>query len=271
MARKESQRAENSTRAEIETLKKATEKQQLNDQRAKQKVLALQEAIKQTISATADIEAQASSLEADLPRLRQEEAVLELEHSKLTETATQKEAEIEQTIRTDKKKVADLQVELTSATNRLDKLTAKRDKLVNETIPDFEQQLEQIRKEIEEAEAERDHLAKLSLPEEAMMPSGFRNATRPVQGPWQGPRLSGGGQFPPNSHTTPYPPINANAPPFYPRQPGIMYRPTQAAARPINEFQPFNPQMPLPEGSHGVLFQPFAAPPAMNRTSKDSH
>ncbi|PVG00794.1 hypothetical protein CPB86DRAFT_871643 [Serendipita vermifera] len=271
MARKESQRAENSTRAEIEALKKATEKQQLNDQRAKQKVLALQEAIKQTIQATADLETQASSLQADLPRLRQEEAVLDLEHSKLTETATQKDAEIEQTIRIDKKKIADLQAELTSTTNRLDKLAAKRDKLANETIPDFEQQLEQVRKEIEEAEAERDHLAKVSFPEEAIAPSGFRNAARPSQGPWPGPRLSGGGQFPPNSHATPYPPINANAPPFYPRQPGMLYRPAQAPARPINEFQPFNPPMPMTEGSHGALFQAFAAPPAMNRTSKDSH
>lgn len=179
MARKESQRVENSVRAEIEALKKSAEKQSIPDQRARQRVLALQEAVKQTQSATADLEAQTSQIQEEVPRLRQEEAAVAAEHGALREIANKKNAEVENAIRVDKKRMSELQSEVTTLSNRIDKLTTKRDKLANDTVPDLERQLAEIRKEIEAVEAEKEQLARFQISEESMpSPTGYRNPLR---------------------------------------------------------------------------------------------
>jgi hypothetical protein len=155
LARRESQRSDAVLRAEIEAIKRTAEKQSVADQRAKQKVLALQEAVKQTNAATSELEAEARAVEGDLPRVRQEEAVVEVEYATVRETADKKEAEAEEALRADKKRVSDAQAELASVTNRLEKLEAKKGKLEVETLPELEQQLAEIRQQIEVLEASR--------------------------------------------------------------------------------------------------------------------
>ena len=149
LARRESQRSDAAIRAEIETIKRTAEKQSVADQRGKQKVLALQEAVKQTIAATGELEAEARAVEGDLPRVRQEEAVVEVECATVRETADKKETEAEEAIRADKKRISDAQAELVSVTNKLEKLQAKKGKLEAETLPELEQQLTEIRQQIE--------------------------------------------------------------------------------------------------------------------------
>lgn len=155
LARRESQRSDAAIRAEIEAIKRTAEKQSVADQRAKQKVLALQEAAKQTIAATGELEAEARAVEGDLPRVRQEEAVVEVEFATVRESADKKEAEAEEALRADKKRISDAQTELASVTNRLEKLQAKKGKLEAEMLPELEQQLTDIRQQIEALEASR--------------------------------------------------------------------------------------------------------------------
>jgi chromosome segregation ATPase len=152
LARRESQRSDAAIRAEIEAIKRTAEKQSVADQRAKQKVLALQETVKQTIAATGELEADARAVEGDLPRVRQEEAVVEVEFATVRETADKKEAEAEEALRVDKKRISDAQAELASVNNRLEKLQAKKGKLEVETLPELEQQLAEIRQQIEALE-----------------------------------------------------------------------------------------------------------------------
>lgn len=155
LARRESQRSDAAIRAEIEAIKRTAEKQSVADQRAKQKVLALQEAVKQTIAATGELEAESRAVEGDLPRVRQEEAVVEVEFATVRESADKKEAEAEEALRADKKRISDAQAELASVTNRLEKLQAKKGKLEAEMLPELEQQLTEVRQLIEALETSR--------------------------------------------------------------------------------------------------------------------
>jgi hypothetical protein len=285
MARKESQRAENATRAEIEALKKAAEKQLANDQRAKQKILALQQAIKQTLSASVDLEQQAKDLEGTLPALREEERLIEEEHANVQGISREKEAEVDQSIRADKKRISDLQSELSTMSNRVDKLSAKKDKLANETIPDLEQQLADMRREMEEAEAEKEQLSRMPFGEDPLAAlAAFRSARQMTimrqgmnigmgrNGPNPGPFV--GAAPGPGLGTGSFSAINAGAPPFYPRQqPSGLVHPGRVPIVPrvMNDFRPFDtviPQVPQGEAGSGLSFGSFV--PRMNRSSGGS-
>lgn len=292
MARKESQRAENATRAEIEALKRAAEKQSVNDQRSKQKILALQEAVKQTLSASVDLEQQAKDLEETLPGLRKEERVVEDEHASVQDISKEKEAEVDQSIRADKKRMSELQSELSTLSNRVDKLAVKKDKLANETIPDLEQQLKDVRKEIEEAEAEKERLSQMAFIGDPIAALADLRAGRPITAMRQGipPPAGWNGPGPgPNTGPTPFvgPPagtfstINAGAAPFYPRQPPTgPVRPIRGPIIPrvMNDFRPFDsviPQVPQmaqqvqgDATNQGIPYGNFV--PRMNRSSGSS-
>ncbi|KAG8749598.1 hypothetical protein FRC14_001230 [Serendipita sp. 396] len=277
LARKESQRAENAARGEIEVLKRAADKQSVADQRAKQKVLALQEAVKQTISATADIEDQASTLQGELPLLQTDQQTIEEEHASVQEMLAQKEAEMDQAIRADKKRIADLQSDLSTLSNRVEKLTSKKEKLATETIPDLEKQLADVRREIEEVQQENERLSKATQSDGSIPPVfDFHNSnrrdsvTRSPQAPKRnsGPPLAN--PLPPN-----FGPINATAPPFYPtRQPVVMPRGLQQLQQ-VNprvpaDFRPFEVGIPATADTStgGMPFSSFSQP--INRPSKDS-
>ncbi|KAI9069885.1 hypothetical protein FKP32DRAFT_1550642, partial [Trametes sanguinea] len=77
--RKDSQKADAALRSEIDTLKRASERYAAGESRARQKILALQEAVKQTLAAAQDIEALIKSIEAELPGLEQRRAEVEKE------------------------------------------------------------------------------------------------------------------------------------------------------------------------------------------------
>lgn len=148
-ARKDSQKADASVRQEIDTLKKAAEKSAATETRGKQRVLALQETVKQTLAAAKEAEALVAEIEASLPALREKEQEAEELHAIAVKEEEESRASADEIVRADKKRVGELQSELTSASNRLDRLTAKRDKLTNETIPDLEEQLSKLIREVE--------------------------------------------------------------------------------------------------------------------------
>ncbi|KAF9652348.1 hypothetical protein BDM02DRAFT_3075890, partial [Thelephora ganbajun] len=77
--RRDAQRADAAIRADIETLKRASDKFASVEHRARQKVLALQEVVKQTLGAAADIGTTVTDIEASLPTLCKQQAEAENE------------------------------------------------------------------------------------------------------------------------------------------------------------------------------------------------
>lgn len=151
-ARREAQKADASLRSEIEILKRASEKHANSEHRSKQKVLALQESVKQTLAAAQETETRAAEVEVLLPQLRARAKTMEAEHGKVQKAARKSHDKMEEALRADKKRTGDLQGELTVLTNRLEKLKGKKEKLTVDSIPELEQQLAALGKEIEEVE-----------------------------------------------------------------------------------------------------------------------
>lgn len=264
MARKESQRSENAVRAEIETLKKAAEKQAVADQRAKQKVLALQEAIKQTHSAALDIESQTRALQDELPGITQEVSLVEEDYNTVSETSEKKEAETDLALKADKKRVAEAQAELTSVTNRTEKLTLKREKLAHETVPELEHQLAEVRREIDQLEAQKEQFSRIQLavaegvltPHSVFSPQAYKHVMRQTNLPRP---TAARPIIPMAPGRSSFPPINASAAPFYPRvQPSIISRNSLPLtnARPANDFRPFD--TPLTHAEPGTAYPSYS-------------
>ncbi|KAG8777200.1 hypothetical protein FRC12_000498 [Ceratobasidium sp. 428] len=155
-ARRDAQRADAALRSEIEALKKAVEKNAAGEQRAKQKILALQEAVKQALAAAVETDNKVKEMERALPGLEMKRVEAEAEHAQASEEAAQSAAETKAALDVDRKKTAEVEGELASLTTRLEKLTAKRDKLAGETVPELEKELAGLHLAIEEAQREKE-------------------------------------------------------------------------------------------------------------------
>ncbi|KAF9028780.1 hypothetical protein BDZ89DRAFT_1065865 [Hymenopellis radicata] len=148
-ARRDAQKADANVRSEIETLKRASEKHAAVEHRAKQKVLALQESVKRAQSSSREIDQQATEIETGMPDLikQREDKEEELKRVKQEAERVQKARETE--AEKERKRIDSLNSELTSMTNRLERLQGKKDKMESSTIPDLEEQLKAIELEIE--------------------------------------------------------------------------------------------------------------------------
>jgi vacuolar-type H+-ATPase subunit D/Vma8 len=144
-ARRDTQRAESSLRAEMDALKRASEKQSATEHRTRQKVLALQEAVKQALAAAQEAEAGGEQAQASIPSTELRLQQVEEEYARDKEEAKQSATEAESSISAAQKRVADLQNELSTLTHRLDRLNGKKERLENETIPELETELNALR------------------------------------------------------------------------------------------------------------------------------
>jgi hypothetical protein len=149
-ARRESQRTESVLKGEIETLRRASEKHASGEHRSRQKVLALQEAVKQASAAAEDIEQMVKDIEETLPGLSERAKEAQALHSKIKEEAEQKCNELDSVINEDRKMMNELQGELTGVCAKLEKVTGKKDKLEKEVVPQLEERLQDLQREIEE-------------------------------------------------------------------------------------------------------------------------
>jgi hypothetical protein len=288
MARRESQRSDAALRAEIEAIKRTAEKQSVADQRAKQKVLALQEAVKQTHAATGELEAEARAVEGDLPRVRQEEAVVEVESATVREAADKKEAEAEETLRGDKKRMSDAQAELASVTNRLEKFQAKKGKLEAETLPDLKQQLAEIQQQIEALETSQwDPIPGSTIPESSLpVGSTLRSSAEPYYPPRYlqlSTTIPPGQRHPPSGVSFPsrlsYPPTGTGAAPRTPTlgtvRGGQAFDPFDLAAAPRALYvqNAHEPLAPLAQAPRTILRRSLSAtegPPVPSRHNSDN-
>ncbi|EUC61076.1 ATP synthase subunit D domain protein [Rhizoctonia solani AG-3 Rhs1AP] len=155
-ARRDAQRADAALRSEIEALKRAVEKNAAGEQRAKQKILALQEAVKQALAAAVDADNEVKELERALPGLEAQRAEAEKDHARASEAAERSAADTKAALDVDRKRTAEVEAELAALTAKVEKMTAKRDKLATENIPELERELSSIRAEIEEIEKEKE-------------------------------------------------------------------------------------------------------------------
>ncbi|KAH9849617.1 hypothetical protein C2E23DRAFT_354830 [Lenzites betulinus] len=153
-ARKESQKADAALRSEIDTLKRASDRYAAGETRAKQKILALQEAVKQTLAAACEIEALVKDIEASLPGLEDQRAEVEKEWVKVKEDAKRTHARREEAAQKEKARAEASQAELSFLVSKLDKLNGKREKLEGEggVLAELEEKLRRLEEERERIE-----------------------------------------------------------------------------------------------------------------------
>ncbi|KAI0765315.1 hypothetical protein C8Q74DRAFT_1045058 [Fomes fomentarius] len=153
-ARRESQKADAALRSEIDTLKRASDRHTAGENRARKKVLALQEAVKQTLAAARDIEALVKDIEAALPALEERKAAVEKEWTKVKDEAARVRARREEAEQREKARAEVMQVELAGLVNRLEKLSGKREKLEGEggVLAELEERLRKLEEEREQIE-----------------------------------------------------------------------------------------------------------------------
>ncbi|KZV99608.1 hypothetical protein EXIGLDRAFT_724620 [Exidia glandulosa HHB12029] len=153
VVRRDMQRAEAALRAEIDSLKRASDKASAAEQRSKQKVLALQEAVKQSLAATSDAKAEAAIIEDSTATLRHQEDELEAQVARLREEASRIKAQADEAVAADTKRLSDAQQELATYESRDEKLSAKRVRL-EEQLPELESRLASLLHDNEELETE---------------------------------------------------------------------------------------------------------------------
>ncbi|KAH7922703.1 hypothetical protein BV22DRAFT_1094142 [Leucogyrophana mollusca] len=152
-ARRESQKSDAALRSEIDILKRASEKNASAEHRAKQKVLALQEAAKRAQAATKEMEEIVTEVEALLPALNQQKEKKEAEYAKVKEEADKAREARESMEEETRKRLESLKGESTAHAHRLERLNGKREKLETSVVPDLEEQLRELEREIERAES----------------------------------------------------------------------------------------------------------------------
>jgi vacuolar-type H+-ATPase subunit D/Vma8 len=167
-SRKDAQKTEAATRSEIDALKRASDKYSSVEHRARQKVLALQEAVKQTLAAASESEALVVEAEVSLPISRKQIETVEGEYKAVKEKAEKVREEKKMLERKERKRTESMQAELASLTSKLEKLNGRKEKLEMGTIPDLEEELKGIEIEIERAE--RDSLGFEESVEETDLP-----------------------------------------------------------------------------------------------------
>lgn len=136
----------------MEALKRASEKHTAGEVRSRQKILALQEAVKRAQAATKDTEALVQSMESELPVLLKQKQEKETEYEKVKQNAEKARKARAKAVENDRKKQESMRTELQSLTIKLEKLTTKKEKHESITIPELEQQLSAMEKDIEEQE-----------------------------------------------------------------------------------------------------------------------
>ena len=161
-ARREAQKADSALRSEIDTLKRTSERNAAAELKGKQKVLALQEAVKRAQNVTKETEELSAEVEANMPELNERKQKKEDEHSKIKSEADKARKEREDVEEKERKRLDSMKAELAGLTHKLEKLGGKREKLENTVISDLEEKLKDMEKEIE---VEENGLARLEMEE----------------------------------------------------------------------------------------------------------
>ncbi|KAH7907921.1 hypothetical protein BJ138DRAFT_422812 [Hygrophoropsis aurantiaca] len=132
--RRDSQKADAALRAEIDVLNRASEKNAAAEPRARQRVLALQEAARRARTAAEEITLAAGDVDAQLPALTAHVAEVEVECKAVKREAGEARCAREEVESSARKRLDSLKAELAAQGHRLDKHAAKRER----SAPPFE-------------------------------------------------------------------------------------------------------------------------------------
>ncbi|KAJ3824837.1 hypothetical protein F5878DRAFT_576435 [Lentinula raphanica] len=153
-SRRDAQKADANLRSEIDVLKRASERYVSLEQRSKQKLLALQEAVKRAQVTSKEMEAKMAEVNGEIPGLEKEKRKREAEHKKVKEVANKVRKAKEEQEEQERKRVEIMKTELGTLTKQLEKLDMKKDKLENGTVKELEEELENIEREMERLQRE---------------------------------------------------------------------------------------------------------------------
>ncbi|KAJ7857295.1 hypothetical protein B0H14DRAFT_3085241 [Mycena olivaceomarginata] len=235
---------------EIDAIRRGSEKHAAAEARARQKVLALQEAVKRAQTATREVEEQMREVEGALPGLRSERAAREEAYERIRGEADRVRGERAQGEERERRRLEGLRGELTGLGNRVERLGGKREKLEGGVIPDLEAQLREIELEIERAEA--DPWAPRGRPRSAMASRCRAFLTRPspipIQRPGQTSSSASGSAFPQWTAPAPSRPPSARVQHRRRRPPSTPPR-TNAPPPPARPRPPVAPPRPSPSRS----------------------
>ena len=151
-AKRDSQKADAALRSEIDILKRASEKHAAAEHRAKQKILSLQEAVKRAQTATRETEELIKEVQGVLPGMNRKRTEKEGAYNAVKEEADRVRKERDAEAEKGKKRLESMKNESATLSNKLEKLNGKKDKLETGIIPDLEEQLKEVEREVEKAE-----------------------------------------------------------------------------------------------------------------------
>lgn len=150
-ARKTAQRSEAALRTDIESMKKSNEKAGANDQRNKQKYLALQEQVKQGWAGAEAANKEADEVKASTPELEKKLETVTKDLESVRKDWTTAQEEEEEAKEADKKSRAEEDKKLADVTNKIDKLKVKKEKKEAERA-ELQKRLDELEKQREEVE-----------------------------------------------------------------------------------------------------------------------
>ena len=155
-ARRDSQKAQAAQRADISSLKRAAQKHSAGDMRMKQKVRALEEAVKQAIKCREDVEAECAALEATRIEQEAELADASQRFNEARVRAEEWRARREKAEDEANSRLQGARAELAAVEARLEKLRAKRERLEGRASAEEEgEDEEEVEEENEEGPSRR--------------------------------------------------------------------------------------------------------------------
>ncbi|KAG2367158.1 hypothetical protein BDR07DRAFT_339715 [Suillus spraguei] len=157
--RRDSQKADAVLKNEIEALNRASEKASATESKARQRIRALEDAVKRANEGREDVERGRSELEGSNPSLRKQVREKEEEFEVLKKEAAQVRREREAKEEVRRRRMEGVKSEIGSVDHRLERLYARQEKLDGTVLIDLEKTLREVEKEIQEADAEADAAA----------------------------------------------------------------------------------------------------------------
>lgn len=148
-ARKEASRAEQALRNEIEAIKKSLDRTSAVDHRSKQKVLALQESIRQANQSAKDIAEEAEVVESEQESWEAKEKEAVEKESAAREKAESAEAAAAEKIKAEEDLTAAAEKELAGVQKTLNARTSEVEKLEEGRLAELEAQLAELEAEVE--------------------------------------------------------------------------------------------------------------------------
>ena len=151
-SRRDANKTTTSLRAEIDVLKRASEKAGIADYKARQRVRALEDAVRRANEGREQLEQLTVADEQELPGLKEKQSEGEDILGTVKKEADAVRAEREKQEEEVRKRKESMKGECATLNQRLERLTVKKERLEDSVIPDLEAQLAELQREIEVAD-----------------------------------------------------------------------------------------------------------------------